>query len=48
MSPDGAAPKPAYVAASITCAPSECIAAVVPDAPRVSPDKVLPLLELYV
>ena len=47
MSPDAAAFHAKKFDASVTVAPDECVAAVVPIAPLVKPDKV-PLLSLPV
>ena len=47
-SPDTAVFQPAYPEASLTVAPDECEAAVVPFAPLVNPVKVLPLTPVYV
>ncbi len=47
ISPDAAAFHAKKFDASVTVAPEECVAAVVPDAPLVKPDKV-PLLSLAV
>ena len=44
MSPDAAAFHAKKFDASVTVAPDECVAAVVPNAPLVNPDHVPPLL----
>jgi len=48
ISPDGAAFQAKKFDASVTVAPDECEAAVVPEAPRVKPDNVPLLLPVYV
>jgi hypothetical protein len=48
MSPDAAAFHAKKFDASVTVAPDECVAAVVPLAPLVNPDNVPPLFPVYV
>ena len=48
ISPDAAAFHAKKFDASVTVAPDECVAAVVPNAPLVNPDNVPPLLPVYV